>query len=620
MEGVSDAGAPRAPARTCPCRDQLSVPGLRGGARRACDSRWLLAAPTPARLPAPPSGARSPQGVARRRRGAPRPRRGRRVAAGAAAPAAGVPAQAGGRRGAGGAGCGDGQVTSGWGFSATSCRRRSCCPPAALLTNPLLVHHAPTQPLHALQPARPPTPPKQGVEVAELDLLLHVRPCEGLVRQVDGTIEKRFAKAEVTYPMEVRGGGRAGAARGACSGGRWWRAPGAVGCGASGRHIGTPLSSCARASPQPQLCPPALKPLSRLARLATSPLRPPPAAGGAAQPCARPSLPARDRGGGAGRHGVWAGRARAVPGALALRLPGHRAARRGGGAHQEGGRGLGVPWGLGGCELARGGSAGAACWRGRTACEARALPTRPRLASCCPAGPGGGCGRGAGARRVPRVPGAGARQRHHHRASGCAAARRGAPSAWHAGGAEEAAVRSPHGGWCCEPTCLPRPRPPSMPPSSNPPTRPHLHAPPPAPRHAAKRVLGNINVQYSPSGQVARRLGVSHRTLGRMTGAPAWPPGRRAGPPPPPSGSPAGRVCPSWRQPARDGPCRWPLLTTLSPPLSARPPARRRQRVAAGGRGAARPRRRRPVREERRQGAVRPRLCAPAHGGRRGQG
>ena len=35
---------------------------------------------------------------------------------------------------------------------------------------------------------------------------------------------------------------------------------------------------------------------------------------------------------------------------------------------------------------------------------------------------------------------------------------------------------------------------------------------------AAKRVLGNINVVYVLSGQAARRLGVSHRTLGRMTG------------------------------------------------------------------------------------------------------
>jgi 5'-3' exoribonuclease 1 len=43
----------------------------------------------------------------------------------------------------------------------------------------------------------------QGVDCGEITLLLHVRPCEGLVRQVDGTIEKRFAKKEVTYPMEL---------------------------------------------------------------------------------------------------------------------------------------------------------------------------------------------------------------------------------------------------------------------------------------------------------------------------------------------------------------------------------------------------------------------------------
>jgi hypothetical protein len=35
---------------------------------------------------------------------------------------------------------------------------------------------------------------------------------------------------------------------------------------------------------------------------------------------------------------------------------------------------------------------------------------------------------------------------------------------------------------------------------------------------SARRVLGNVNVQYVAAGQVARRLGVSHRTLGRVTG------------------------------------------------------------------------------------------------------
>lgn len=46
----------------------------------------------------------------------------------------------------------------------------------------------------------------------------------------------------------------------------------------------------------------------------------------------------------------------------------------------------------------------------------------------------------------------------------------------------------------------------------------------PAPTNAAavaasaKRILGNMKATFVPSGQVARRLGVSYRTLGRMTG------------------------------------------------------------------------------------------------------
>ncbi len=38
-----------------------------------------------------------------------------------------------------------------------------------------------------------------------MQLLLHVRPCEGLVRTVDGVIEKRFGKKEVLVPIQVRG-------------------------------------------------------------------------------------------------------------------------------------------------------------------------------------------------------------------------------------------------------------------------------------------------------------------------------------------------------------------------------------------------------------------------------
>ncbi len=66
-------------------------------------------------------------------------------------------------------------------------------------------------------------------------------------------------------------------------------------------------------------------------------------------------------------------------------------------------------------------------------------------------------------------------------------------------------------------------------PCTSPPCLPNAHSihPPLHRAHnpAAKRVLGNINVQYSPSGQVARRLGVSHRTLGRMTGGRGGRPG-----------------------------------------------------------------------------------------------
>ncbi|GAB4816899.1 hypothetical protein N2152v2_003945 [Parachlorella kessleri] len=44
---------------------------------------------------------------------------------------------------------------------------------------------------------------KQGVETGPVQLLLHVRPCEGLVRQVDGAIEKRFGKKEVLVPIQL---------------------------------------------------------------------------------------------------------------------------------------------------------------------------------------------------------------------------------------------------------------------------------------------------------------------------------------------------------------------------------------------------------------------------------
>ena len=35
------------------------------------------------------------------------------------------------------------------------------------------------------------------------ELVLHVQPLEGLMRRLDGTVEKRFAKKEMLYPLQV---------------------------------------------------------------------------------------------------------------------------------------------------------------------------------------------------------------------------------------------------------------------------------------------------------------------------------------------------------------------------------------------------------------------------------
>ena len=43
----------------------------------------------------------------------------------------------------------------------------------------------------------------QGLDVGKCDIMLHVRVCEGLVRQLDGSIEKRFARKELLYPIQV---------------------------------------------------------------------------------------------------------------------------------------------------------------------------------------------------------------------------------------------------------------------------------------------------------------------------------------------------------------------------------------------------------------------------------
>lgn len=44
----------------------------------------------------------------------------------------------------------------------------------------------------------------QGMDIGRSGLVLHVRVCEGLMRQLDGTVEKRFAKKEILYPLQVQ--------------------------------------------------------------------------------------------------------------------------------------------------------------------------------------------------------------------------------------------------------------------------------------------------------------------------------------------------------------------------------------------------------------------------------
>ena len=47
-------------------------------------------------------------------------------------------------------------------------------------------------------------PMVQGMDIGRSELVLHVRVCEGLMRQLDGTVEKRFAKKEILYPLQVQ--------------------------------------------------------------------------------------------------------------------------------------------------------------------------------------------------------------------------------------------------------------------------------------------------------------------------------------------------------------------------------------------------------------------------------
>ena len=43
----------------------------------------------------------------------------------------------------------------------------------------------------------------QGVVIAGSDVVMEVRPCQGLTRGLDGTLEKRFAKKAEPYPLQV---------------------------------------------------------------------------------------------------------------------------------------------------------------------------------------------------------------------------------------------------------------------------------------------------------------------------------------------------------------------------------------------------------------------------------
>ena len=44
---------------------------------------------------------------------------------------------------------------------------------------------------------------KYGVDLGDVSLLIHVRPIEGLIRQVDGSVEKRFGKETKAFPLQM---------------------------------------------------------------------------------------------------------------------------------------------------------------------------------------------------------------------------------------------------------------------------------------------------------------------------------------------------------------------------------------------------------------------------------
>ena len=44
----------------------------------------------------------------------------------------------------------------------------------------------------------------QGVEPGPSNVMLEVRPCQGLARAADGSLEKRFSKKAEPYPLQAR--------------------------------------------------------------------------------------------------------------------------------------------------------------------------------------------------------------------------------------------------------------------------------------------------------------------------------------------------------------------------------------------------------------------------------
>lgn len=47
---------------------------------------------------------------------------------------------------------------------------------------------------------------KMGLETGPIPVMLHVRPCVGYIRNVDGTVAKKYAQGELApYPLHVSG-------------------------------------------------------------------------------------------------------------------------------------------------------------------------------------------------------------------------------------------------------------------------------------------------------------------------------------------------------------------------------------------------------------------------------